>query len=207
MTVIRSRDELGRRMRAIARIAAGCRAASADEERRASPARDPQRITNMVAVLAVALTLYMLVACLRWDDRYVSAGREQARPIARVAKTNAYYAFFAIQLVERFVSEKGRWPHSWGELEGVPMHEGPFGLEWPACSPEVRRRIFIDFGADPHDVARQAPMSFTAIRPTGRYVEYRDFGHVQALQQAIRKSLRASDDGPSRAPVDVSSGP
>ena len=204
MTVIRSRDELGRRMRAIARIAAGCRAVSADEERRASPARAPRRITiGMVAVLAVALTLGMLVACLRWGDRYVSAGREQARIIARGArppvrraKANAYYAFFAIQLVERFVSEKGRWPRSWSELEGVPMHEGPFGLEWPACSPEVRRRILIDFGADPRDVARQEPMSFAAIRPTAPYVEYRDFGHVQALQQAIRKSLRASNDGP-----------
>jgi len=157
----------------------------------------------MVAVLAVALTLGMLVACLRWGDRYVSAGREQARIIARGArppvrraKANAYYAFFAIQLVERFVSEKGRWPRSWSELEGVPMHEGPFGLEWPACSPEVRRRILIDFGADPRDVARQEPMSFAAIRPTAPYVEYRDFGHVQALQQAIRKSLRASNDGP-----------
>ena len=203
MTVIRSRDELGRRMRAIAHIAAGCRAASAYELRRASPSRAPADYHRYGRGLGRsphprhARRLSEMGRSVR--VRRARAGQaHHARcraPRAR-AKTNAYYAFFAIQLVERFVSEKGRWPHSWGELEGVPMPGGPFGLEWPASSPEVRRRIFIDFGADPHDVARQDPLSFTAIQPTGPYVEYRDFGHVQALQQAIRKSLRASNDGP-----------
>src|SRR5262249_44035197 len=73
------------------------------------------------------------------------------------AENNLHFTFFALQLVERFVSERGRWPCSWGELAGVPMREGPLGREWPAASPEVQRRITIDFGVDPLDVAQQAP--------------------------------------------------
>ena len=57
---------------------------------------------------------------------------------------------------------------------------------------EMRSRISIDFGVDPQDVARQDPMRFTAIRPTGPSVEYRTWGAVEALQRTIRKSLRGS---------------
>jgi hypothetical protein len=55
MTVIRSRDELGRRLRTIARIAAGCRAVSADEGRKFWSARDPQQLTLGQLMLLVAL--------------------------------------------------------------------------------------------------------------------------------------------------------
>ncbi len=123
------------------------------------------------------------------------------------AETNLHFTLFSLRLVERFVSETGRWPHSWGELEGVPMDEGPFGRRWPVASPEMQRRISIDFGVDPQAVARQDPMSFTAIRPIGPYYEYRHYGGVQSLQQAIRKATGESNGGSSRASFDVSSGP
>jgi hypothetical protein len=55
MTVIRAREEPGRRLRTIARIAAGCRAASADERRKVSPARDPRQVTLGQVMLLVAL--------------------------------------------------------------------------------------------------------------------------------------------------------
>jgi hypothetical protein len=110
--------------------------------------------------------------------------------ISLEAETNLHFSRFALQLVERFVSDTGRWPRSWGELEGVTMHEGPLGREWPAASPEVQRRVLIDFGVDLHAVGRQDPLSLTAIRPIGPYYEYRVYGGVQALQQAIQKSLR-----------------
>ena len=55
MTGIRSRDQLGRRLRTIARIAAGCRAAGDDEERRTSSARDPRQLTIGQVMLLVAL--------------------------------------------------------------------------------------------------------------------------------------------------------
>jgi hypothetical protein len=108
------------------------------------------------------------------------------------AETNLHYSHFALQLVERFVTEKGRWPRSWAELKGVEMPDGPFGQEGKAISDELQRRISIDFGVDPFEVARQDRMNFTAIRPNGPYYEYRDYGYVDSLQDAIRKSVSGS---------------
>ncbi len=65
MTVIRSRDELGRRLRTIARIAAECRAARADEGPQVLPTRDPRQITiGQVMFLVVLWALG--VAAWRW---------------------------------------------------------------------------------------------------------------------------------------------
>jgi hypothetical protein len=55
MMGIRSRDELGRRLRTIARIAAVSRVASADEERKVASARDPRQLTIGQLILLVAL--------------------------------------------------------------------------------------------------------------------------------------------------------
>ena len=67
MTVIRSRDELGRRLRTIARIAAGCRAASADEGRQVLSTRDPRQITiGQVMLLVVLWALGAAVWRLAW---------------------------------------------------------------------------------------------------------------------------------------------
>ncbi len=60
------------------------------------------------------------------------------------AETNLHSSFFALQLVERFVSEKGQWPRSWAELERVAMPEARFGRKWPAASPEHIRGNFSD---------------------------------------------------------------
>lgn len=111
-----------------------------------------------------------------------------AASVSIQAENTLHVTQFAIRLVDGFVSERGRWPRSWGELEGVSMREGPFGQEWPAASPEVQRRVSIDFSIDPRDVAGQDPMSFTAIRPIGPHFEYRHYGVVESLQETIRKS-------------------
>jgi hypothetical protein len=50
---------------------------------------------------------------------------------------------------------------------GLEMPDGLFGREGPAISDEFQRRISIDFGVDPFEVARQDRMNFTAIRPIG----------------------------------------
>ncbi len=112
-----------------------------------------------------------------------------AASVAIQAENNLHATLFAIRLVDRFVSERGRWPRSWAELEGVSIGEGWLGKEWPAASPELQRRVFIDFGIKPLDVSGQDPMTFTAIRPIGPYFEYRDYGGVKSLQETIRKSM------------------
>jgi hypothetical protein len=113
------------------------------------------------------------------------------------AESNLHYSLFALQLVERFVIREARWPRSWAELEGVDMRDGPLGPEWAKTFAEVQRRIIIDFGANPQDVARQDRMAFTAIRPKGPYYEYRDYGYVDSLQAAIRKSVPGSQPNSS----------
>jgi hypothetical protein len=99
---------------------------------------------------------------------------------------------FTIRLVEHFVSQRGRWPHSWSELEGVSATEELFGEKWPSDSPEVQRRVSIDFEIDPPAVARQDPMSFTAIRPIGPHYEFRHDDSVKLLQEALLKSMNAT---------------
>jgi hypothetical protein len=67
MTVIRAREELGRRLRTIARIAAGCRVASADERRKVSSASDPRQITlGQVMLLVVLWALGVAAWRLAW---------------------------------------------------------------------------------------------------------------------------------------------
>jgi hypothetical protein len=60
MAGVRSRDELGRQLRTIQRIAAGCRAALADEERRTSPQFTIGQLMLLVALSALGLAVWRL---------------------------------------------------------------------------------------------------------------------------------------------------
>jgi hypothetical protein len=118
------------------------------------------------------------------------------------AEENLHSTIFVIRLVEQFVAEQKRWPRSWEELESLPFSSdaprpgngqlsvirigGQHGYEWPATSKDLQRRVSIDFDADQEKVAGQDPMNFSAIKPIGPYYEYRDYGFVQSLQEAIR---------------------
>ncbi len=122
------------------------------------------------------------------------------------AEETLHATLFCVRLVEQFVAENGRWPRSWEELEELPASGeapspmsgrisvvrigGQHGYDWPGASPEIRRRVSIDFGADPREIARQDPMSVAAIKPIGPYYEYRDYGFVASLQATIRKSVK-----------------
>jgi hypothetical protein len=100
---------------------------------------------------------------------------------------------FTVRLVEVFVAKHKRWPRSWEELERLSVSADlPQSFRWPQDSAEVRQRVTIDFEADLREIARQDPMTFTAIRPIGPHYEYRDYGFVPSLQKTIRKSVTAA---------------
>jgi hypothetical protein len=116
------------------------------------------------------------------------------------AEANLHYSLEALEIVERFVTQNGRWPRSWAELEGVDMRDGGIDRDWLRVSAGMQQWIIIDFGADPQDVAQQERMKFSAIRPKGPYYEYRDYGYVDRLQDAIRKSISGGKQKSSRSP-------
>ena len=116
------------------------------------------------------------------------------------AENNLHYSLLALQLVERYVTQTGRWPRGWTELEGLEMRDGPLGGQWPGNSAEMQQRISIDFEVDPLSVARQDRMKFTAIRPKGPFFEYRDYGCVDSLQDAIRESVSGWKPNPTNGP-------
>ena len=117
------------------------------------------------------------------------------------AESNLHASLFALQLVERFVTQEGRWPRSWTELEAVKMPDDTSGRQWPADSVQMQRRIVIDFEADPRGYGRQDRLKFTAIRPKGPFFEYRDYGSVDSLQAAIRKSVAEKMPVPTSSPA------
>ena len=131
-----------------------------------------RQMIGTIAILTVAATLWRLVADADARER------------------NLHATTFTIRLVDRFVSERGHWPRSWGELEGLATADGVLDNPgWPACSAEVRRRVAVDFEADPREVAARDPEDFDAIRPIGPSFEYRHYGYIEALQQAIRETI------------------
>ena len=125
------------------------------------------------------------------------------------AEENLHATLFTIRLVEQFVSEHGRWPASWKELEETsmsdaapsPMHGditvvrigGQHGYEWPAASPQIQQCVSVDFAANLAVIVQQNPMRFSAIKPIGPYYEYRHYGFVDSLQSTIRSSVNGID--------------
>ena len=120
------------------------------------------------------------------------------------AEENLHATLFTIRLVEQFVHEYGRWPQSWRELEQMsfpgdapsPLNNeltvirigGSHGYDWPAQSPHLQECVTIDFAADANSIVNQDPMQFQAIRPSGPYYEYRDYGFVESLQETLKNA-------------------
>lgn len=128
------------------------------------------------------------------------------------AEENLHATLFTICVVEQFVGKNGRWPSSWKELEQIPMPSDPpspgykpgpwpngieiiriggaHGYAWPSESPQIQKRVGIDFSADPAAIARQDPEDFSAIKPIGPHYPFLQYGYVQSLQKTIRERLR-----------------
>lgn len=159
----------------------------------APPGKTPRSWARVMGwgVLAIALT----AICVGVSMAYLGISTSIQ------AEENLHSTIFVIRLVEQFVAEQKRWPRSWEELESFPFLSdaprpgngelsvirigGQHGYEWPAASRDLQKRVAIDFGAVPAEVADQDPMKFAAIKPIGPYYEYRHYGFVQSLQETI----------------------
>lgn len=95
-------------------------------------------------------------------------------------------------VVEQFVNQQQRWPISWEELErqSLPESSQRGMYRWPESSSEIQSRVIIDFNANLSALIDQDPMNFTAIRPIGPYFEYRHYGYVPDLKDAVRRSIK-----------------
>jgi hypothetical protein len=108
------------------------------------------------------------------------------------AERTLHATLFTTRLVNKFVAERGRWPDSWEELDRFPFADDLYDVKWPAVSPEMRRRVQVDFQINPREVAWQDPMSFSAVKPIGPHYEYRDYREVASLQSTMRSAVRAA---------------
>ena len=134
------------------------------------------RILGSLFVLAILACTYIL---------FISVQH------ALKAEHNLHATLFVIKIVERFVATHHRWPHSWEELEGEPIHDIQLFAhseeDWPQVASIVRQEVSIDFTARPAEIAAQDPMEFSAIFPIGPYYEFRDYGEVKLLQQTCER--------------------
>ncbi|MEM9365902.1 MAG: hypothetical protein AAGD07_07880 [Planctomycetota bacterium] len=149
------------------------------------------RSVGLMALSAISLGAWMVYRGIR---------------VSLHAEENLHTTMFTLHLVNQFVAQQGRWPHSWKELEQVSLSNvaplppssekaitrigGQHGNSWSAAYPDIRERVKIDFQADPDTMVSQDPMEFTAIRPIGPYYEYRDYGFVESLQDTLREATR-----------------
>jgi hypothetical protein len=163
-----------------------------DYRSRTTPRWPPSRVLRWAAVAV------LLVALAASGGAFFHSVYRAAQ-----AERDLHLTLFVIRLVERFVTDRGHWPRSWEELEGLAAGSDPphphdagagdrasgvqSGYDWPAATPEVRRWVVIDFDADPAVVAAQDPMSFTAVRPVTPGFEYRYSGDLESLQATLRK--------------------
>jgi hypothetical protein len=108
------------------------------------------------------------------------------------AERNHQAALFAVRLVEHYVSEAGRWPGSWRDLEELPFAVRWDSQPWPEAAAPLKERVSIDFAIDPEKLAGQREAEFEAIKPLGPSFEYRFDGLVHALLQSVQKSLHST---------------
>jgi hypothetical protein len=132
--------------------------------------------------LVVGIVLGLIPACIL--GFYVYAGF-----LSLDAENNMQSARFIVQLVEQFVKDNQRWPKSWEELEAMKMPRDDKSEQsdrWPDRAEEVKKRVHINFQPDLNEIIHQDRYTFDAIKPIGRHYEYRGYGDVDNLQEALR---------------------
>lgn len=152
---------------------------------------------RIVVMVCLAIFVGLVLMCINFAIKVIHRAGE--------AEQNLHATLLVIGLVEKFVEEHRKWPKSWEELEewkvdGVrvePQKErtnvirigGAMQYEWPSSSPEIRKRVLIDFHATLNEMSKQQPREFRAIQPNGECYDYRIYGYIKSLQDTIRKAI------------------
>ena len=126
------------------------------------------------------------------------------------AEKNLHSTLFVIRLVNQYVQEHGRWPHSWAELEAMPFGSesprsgapgtnvvrigGAMTFKWPGQSREIQECVAIDFAANEADVITQDVVEFRPIHPIGAYYPYWKYGFIEELQDTLAEKRKSAGD-------------
>lgn len=71
---------------------------------------------------------------------------------------------------------EGGWPSSWEEMmTKLQKVESASMYQWPEDLPEIRKRVNIDFTADPAELAQLKAQEFRAIEPIGPCYVFDDY--------------------------------
>jgi hypothetical protein len=127
---------------------------------------------SLVAILAVLTVVYLAWAARR----------------ALVASHTVVFGRVAVHYVAQYVREnEGRWPRSWDDLESV--HDPPIVFERSDPAGMIatcRKRVEIDFGADPRILASQSVEQFEAIRSLDG-LDHREQWDLDVLLDTLRE--------------------
>ena len=149
--------------------------------------RSPLRYVWM-SLLALLIVAVGVVGWMVYSDISISLRAEK----------NLHATLATIRLVEQFVFDKGRWPHSWEEMEQhpfpsttpSPLNVGNREIDgWPAISKHLQECVAVDFHVDPEQIVRQDPAKFDAIKPIGPCYPYQHYGFIPSLQETLRKAI------------------
>lgn len=111
------------------------------------------------------------------------------------AERTLHGTVFMAELAGEFVTQKGRWPRSWDELEAFPFPGLNPSFRWPDDARDIRQRVAIDFNADPETILGQDLSSFTAISPIGpNFGRDHCFHFLQAALRKVEKKKTADDN-------------
>lgn len=137
------------------------------------------------------------------------------------AEETLHATCFAVSLVDEFVRRERRWPRSWSELENLKLTDEPaeknlaqpVGIDllvpsrlggyppydWPGASPEIQKRVFIDFSANLEAVAAEEQATFSAIQPIGPCYPYRSYPYVHWLLSTVKAEIARSGQSRRRS--------
>jgi len=138
-------------------------------------------IRAKVRYVALAITLLLIASTVYWIGS-TAYDAEQALWATCVVSAAA----------EQYVSQHGRWPTSWKELESVSASVGTV-YSWPSDSAEIQKYVDVDFSLTLPEIADQEIDDFRAIKPkVPAYRAYRpSFARLLEMARKVVDAQRA----------------